>query len=59
MGSAFVQAHATADLGETERCLTLAQNFENRNGALETMQLIWSVGLGINLVKRRRKGRVK
>src|ERR1700751_1964654 len=43
MGSAFVQVHAMADLGETERSLTLAQNLENRNGALQTMQLIWSV----------------
>ena len=38
MGSAFVQVHAMADLGETERCLTLAQNLENRNGALQASE---------------------
>ena len=59
MGSAFVQVHAMADLGETERRLTLAQNLENRNGALQTMQLIGSVGLGNSFGKRRCNGGVK
>ena len=52
MRCAFVQAHALAYLGQAEWCVALAQGFENRNGALQAMQLIGSVGFGNRFGKR-------
>jgi hypothetical protein len=51
MRSTFVQLHALAYLCQTERRVTLAENFEHGDSAIQAMQLIRSVSLGNRLRK--------
>jgi hypothetical protein len=43
MGGALVKFHALADVGEAERAIAFAEEFEDGNGAVKALQL---VGIG-------------